>query len=127
MRISELESKHVVGISPGDTLNGAAKYLADDEIGALVVFRGSRPIGLFSERDLVRAVADDADLGETEVKEYMTQSPITVKEDASVGEAVAKMNDFGVRHVLVMNGREAAGMVSMRDIVALFGSRWPEL
>jgi CBS domain-containing protein len=127
VKVSELESRNVIGIDLGETLQSAAKYLSDDDIGAVAVFRGLEPVGILSERDIIRAVADNADLADTEVKEYMTRSPVVVAEDANIGEAIAKMNEFGVRHILVMDGKGTAGMVSMRDVLALMGSHWPEL
>jgi CBS domain-containing protein len=117
----------VVGIGSGESLRAACKLLADDDIGALAVFNGANAVGLLSERDIVRALADEADLVDTSVKEYMTEAPITVRENDAVGEAVAKMNEFGVRHVLVSDGEEITGMVSMRDLVRLVGSHWPEI
>jgi len=83
--------------------------------------------GIFSERDLSRAVADGVDLDEAEVCEYMTLAPVTVDTDSYLGEVIADMNEFAIRHVVVMKDGEPLGMVSMRDVVALLGTRWPEL
>lgn len=52
---------------------------------------------------------------------------MTVSAEASVGDAIAKMNEYELRHVLVERGGEVVGMVSVRDILRLFGTRWPEL
>lgn len=127
MKVRELQPRNVVTVSRGETMRGAAKLLSDDDIGALLVIGSTGLEGVFSERDLCRAVADGIDLDEIEVEEYMTSAPVTVDNDDYLGEAIAEMNEFGIRHVVVMDGDEALGMISMRDIVALLGTRWPEL
>lgn len=127
MRIKDLKPRGAITVARGETLRAAAKHLADDDIGALVVFNASGAVGIFSERDLARAVADGADLDEEQVEEYMTQSPLTVENDSGIGAAIAKMNDFGVRHLVVVEQRDVVGMISMRDLIGLLGTAWPEL
>lgn len=127
MRIRELNPRTAITVSRGESLRGAAKLLVDDDIGVLVVFGAGGLVGIFSERDLARAVADGADLDDEPVAEYMTEAPVTVEYDAGIGDAIAKMNDFGVRHVVVVDGHDVEGVVSIRDLLALLGSVWPEL
>lgn len=127
MRVRELKPRDVVTVSKAESLRGAAKLLIGDEIGALLVIGATALEGVFSERDLARAVSDGVDLDEAEVVEYMTSAPVTVDADGYLGEVIAEMNEFGIRHVVVMEDGEPLGMVSMRDVVALLGTRWPEL
>ena len=105
----------------------AAKALAEEEVGDVVVYGATGAIGVFSERDLTRAVADGVDLLDTTVEEYMTRSVVSVDWNASINDGVSKMNDLGIRHVVVLRDGEAQGMLSMRDIVGLLGTTWPEL
>lgn len=84
-------------------------------------------MGVLSERDLARAAADGAELDDSPVDEYMTQAPITVGASTGIGDAIAKMNEHGVRHLLVAQNGDVLGMISIRDIVGLFGTHWPEL
>jgi signal-transduction protein with cAMP-binding, CBS, and nucleotidyltransferase domain len=127
MRVSELKPRDVVTVSKAESLRGAAKLLNDDEVGALLVIGATDLDGVFSERDLSRAVADGVDLDDSEVCEYMTPAPVTVQADSYLGEVISDMNEFAIRHVVVMKDGEPLGMVSMRDVVALLGTRWPEL
>lgn len=127
MRVSELRPRDVVTVSKGESLRGAAKLLNEDEVGALLVIGATDIDGVFSERDLSRAVADGVDLDEAEVCEYMTSAPVTVEAESYLGEVIADMNEFAIRHVVVTKDGEPLGMVSMRDVVALLGTRWPEL
>lgn len=127
MKVRDLKPKDAIGVSATDTLRAAAKVLADDEIGILVVWAARGPIGVFGERDLARAVADGADLDETGVEEYMTESPVVVKLDDPLGDVIEKMNEYGMRHVMVADDSSIFGVSSMRDVVGLLGTRWPEL
>ena len=72
-------------------------------------------------------MADGADLDEEPLDEYMTEAPVTVPYSSGLGEAIAKMNEYGVRHLVVVDGRDVIGMISMRDLLVLLGTAWPEL
>lgn len=123
MKVKDLHPRMPVTISKAENLSSAARMLADEDIGALVVYEPQGVAGVISERDIVRAVADGFDLDDTEVCEYMTKAPIASDEDALLGDAISKMNESGVRHIVVTSDRDVAGMISMRDIVGLFGTQ----
>jgi CBS domain-containing protein len=122
MKIKDLKPRMPVTIGKNESLASAVKLLADEEIGALVVYEPQGLAGVISERDIVRAIADGFDLEETEVCEYMTEAPVVSDEQAVVGDAISKMNESGIRHVVVTSEGDVAGMISMRDIVGLFGT-----
>ena len=127
MKVSDLHPRSIIDISRDDSLREAARHLADDDIGVLAIFDATGPAGVLSERDLARAIADDADLDKTPVEDYMTDAPIRVAAESGLGDAIAKLNEFGVRHLLVDEEGDITGMISMRDILALLGTNWPEL
>jgi CBS domain-containing protein len=127
MKVKDLEPRSPVTVERGENLRAAAKRLADDEVGALIVLTASGAVGVFSERDLTRAVADGANLDEELVEQYMTEAPLTVGKDGTLGDAIAKMNEYGVRHLAVVEKGDVVGMISIRDIMALLGVAWPEL
>jgi predicted transcriptional regulator len=118
----------VITVSPEESLRSVAKHLADDDIGALVIVGSHGARGIISERDITRAVSDGIDLDDVPACDYMTESPVTVQMDAALGDAIAKMNEFGVRHLVVIEGDEdVEAVLSMRDVFAMLGSDWPEL
>ena len=118
---------NVISVDENDSIRDAARLMAEEEVGVVIVNGRGRATGVFSERDMARAVADEADLDSILVRDYMTDSPVTADEDAYIGDAVAKMNEFGLRHVIVTKDEEVVGMVSIRAILRLYGTRWPEL
>lgn len=117
MRVNEIVFRGIVSIGRNACLRTAAIQLAANEVGALLVEDAGHPVGVFGERDLAQAVADDADLDNTRVREYMTASPVTIQEGQFIEEAIRSMNLLGVRHLAVVAEDEVVGMVSARDIL----------
>ena len=121
MKVRDLQPRMPVTVTKGETLGTAAKRLAEEEIGALVVFEPGGLVGVLSERDLVRAIADASDLEEIRVCEYMTDAPILIDQEAPVEEAATKMNEAAVRHLVVTENSDVCGVVSIRDVLVSLG------
>jgi CBS domain-containing protein len=123
MKIGNLASHRVVGADRRDSLREACSQLASNEVGALIVYDSHGPIGVFSERDLVQAVADGADLDLTPIRDYATLAPVRVESASSLAEAIAKMSELGVRHLAVVDEDEIVGVVSARDVLRALHQR----
>jgi CBS domain-containing protein len=106
-------------IEPEETVMAAVRRLNDKKIGALMVMEGERLVGIFSERDLVRILAEQGPAClERTVREEMTSQVYFVKAGTTVDECMALMTEKGIRHVPVMDGKTVLGVVSSRDVVA---------
>jgi CBS domain-containing protein len=112
----DVMTKDVLSVAPEDTIGEAAQKMTDHGVGAVVVSDFGRMIGIFTERDLMRAVAGRVHPSEGRVREWMTPDPVTMTEDASVEEAGQTMVDRGFRHIPVVAGERAVGIVSIRDV-----------
>ena len=99
------------------TLEDAAEVMIDAGIGSLGVIEDRSLIGILTERDVVRAVADGEDPQEATVAEWMTEAPDTFPPDVDVEEAAAWLLETGYRHLPVMEEDELLGIVSMRDLL----------
>lgn len=108
-------SSEVVG--PETTLRAAAETLIANGIGSLAVVDGRELAGIITERDLVRANAEGADIDEAVVADWMTKGPDTIGPDVDVEEAVAWLLEMGYRHLPIMDGAELLGVVSIRDLL----------
>jgi CBS domain-containing protein len=87
-------------------------------IGGLLVMDGRRPVGIFTERDVLRRVVDDdRDPAQTKVLEVMTRQLLTVTPETRVEEAMAMMTDRRCRHLPVLAGDEVIGLVSIGDLM----------
>lgn len=100
------------------TLRGAAAALRDLDVGTLVVMAGHDIAGIISERDVVRAVADGADIDDVAVGSVMSPDPRYATPAESTRTALHTMLVAGVRHLPVVEEGEVIGIVSMRDLVA---------
>jgi CBS domain-containing protein len=111
-----------IEVGPNDTLSAAAELLAENDVGALLVTAGGQPRGIVTERDLVRAMAEGADLGDERVADRMSVQVEHVAPDAPIEMATARMLEGGIRHLPVIDGERLVGMVSMRDLLAAYAS-----
>ena len=113
------KGSHVVRIHPTDGVEFAVHQLVEHHIGAPVVEdRWMKPVGIFSERDFIRAVARDgaAALGHA-VGELMTSPVISCRSSDRVDAALATMTLARIRHLPVIDGNELKGIVSIGDLV----------
>jgi CBS domain-containing protein len=84
----------------------------------LVTARG-RPVGIFTERDvLVRVVAAGLDPNRTVVHEVMTQNPVVIRSDMTVNEAMRVITERRCRHLPVIDRGELRGLISIGDLMS---------
>lgn len=117
--VARVMSWPVATIDHDATLAEAAEALAADSIGALLVLRTGDLVGIISERDLVAHVAAGSNLSHLLTGEAMAGELVTVQSDASIAAAARAMVEADVRHLPVMQGNLIAGVVSVRDVVAV--------
>src|SRR5438067_11378485 len=107
----------VLTIEPTVTLSEAARAMRRREVGAAVVTDGGNLVGIFTERDLLRAIADSRHPDQHRVEAYMTPDPVTLPPDHLPSEAAQIMHDRKFRHIPVVEGGRLVGIVSIRDLV----------
>ena len=117
MRLHALVGGTTEIIGPEGTMADAAESMADQEVDYVVVIDNRELVGILTERDLVLAVADGADLGAALVEEWMSEAPDTFKPDVTVHEAVAWLLETGYRHLPVMAEADLLGVVTIRDLM----------
>jgi CBS domain-containing protein len=115
--IMRSKGEDVVTIRPDAPVHEAMRLLVKHNIGALVVQDGEIE-GIFTERDLLRAGAEDLDrLARDRVRDLMTANVITIHPDADVQEVMSTMTDRRIRHLPVVEDGALRGMVSIGDVV----------
>ena len=117
--LGELMSGDVLTVAPEDTLVEVAERMERRGVGSAVVSDFGRVIGILTERDLLRAVAGRTHSSQARVREWMTKDPVTASATMPAEEAARIMLDQGFRHLPVVEGERAVGMVSIRDV-----ARW---
>ena len=118
MLVREGKNQTVVTVGPGHTLREAARRMTRANVGSTVVLDpdGMGP-GIFTERDLLRACGAGEDLDVEVVSDHMTQPLEYAAADWSLERAADEMVHAHFRHVIVLEGSEVVGILSMRDIV----------
>jgi CBS domain-containing protein len=109
----------VVTIAPAASLAEAAKLLSTHRIGAVIVTGpDARVIGVLSERDIVRALADrGAAALDLRVEQAMTRRVVTAGEADTVGDIMERMTTGKFRHIPVVESDRLVGVVSIGDVV----------
>ena len=110
---------HVERVHTTDSVEFAVRKLAEHRIGALMVEdRWMKPLGIFSERDFINAVARDgaAVLG-IEVQQLMSTPMLTCRPSDRIDAVLATMTIARIRHLPVIEGNELKGIVSIGDLV----------
>jgi CBS domain-containing protein len=117
IKVSQLIRGGVITVDASATIRDAARVMANNNIGLLVVMDRGRMVGVVSERDVVRAVARGVDLSEPVIN-ISTREVITVGASASLYEAADLMHKSNIRHLVVVDeSRNPVGVLSVRDIV----------
>lgn len=108
----------VYTISPGATVLEAARAMDSHNVGSLLVVDGDRPVGIFSERDLMRrVVVAGKDPKKVQVGDVMSRDVTVVEPDTRVKEAMAIMTERRCRHLPVVDKGRVVGLVSIGDLV----------
>jgi CBS domain-containing protein len=118
MQVRDGMSSMVLSIGPDHTLREAARLMAERRVGAAVVVDPEAPgVGIFTERDMLDSLGAGQDPDTEKVHDHLTSSLVYAAPDWSLEEAAVAMVQGGFRHLVVLDGGEVAGVVSMRDIV----------
>ncbi len=115
-RLLDEKGRDVFSVSPETTVFDAAKTMADRHIGALLVVEDDKPVGIFTERDiLARVLLVCKDARTMKVAEAMTRDPVVIGRDTSVKEAMAIMTERRCRHLPIIEDETLVGLVSIGD------------
>jgi CBS domain-containing protein len=116
--VAEVMNKSVVTVDPTSSIGEAAEKMIEAGVGAVVVMEDmARIVGIVTERDLMRAVAQRARAAEARVRQWMTESVVTIEPDTEIKDAARMMFEKNFRHLPVVNkdGR-LMGIASLRRL-----------
>jgi signal-transduction protein with cAMP-binding, CBS, and nucleotidyltransferase domain len=123
MQVRDGMSEVSLVVGPAHTLREAAAQMVEKGTGAaLVADDAALAPGIVTERDLLISVAAGESPDQELVGDHMSESVIAASPDWSLERAAAEMSRRGVRHLVVFEGAELVGMLSMRDIVRVWTS-----
>jgi CBS domain-containing protein len=123
MEVREGMSKVVLTLGPGHTLRDAARRMSEKGVGAALVIDEEYPgPRIISERDILTSIGRGEDPDSERVSDHMSDTLITAAPDWSLERAAMEMAQRHIRHLVVVEGGELMGVLSMRDIVRVWTS-----
>ncbi|HEV8565415.1 MAG TPA: CBS domain-containing protein [Actinomycetota bacterium] len=114
--VRDIMSTTLVTVEPAATVAEAATVMGGHHVGSAIVLEDGRLVGIFTERDILRALASDFDAAGHTVAQWMTKDPLTVDPGTSIADARDTMLDRGFRHLPVVEETRVLGVVSLRDL-----------
>jgi CBS domain-containing protein len=118
MNVRDGMTKLVLTIGPAHTLREAARLMSKRRVGAAVVTDPEHAsVGILTERDILDSIAAGQDPDRETVEHHRTPDLVVASPTWTLEQAAAEMVRGGFRHLVVVEGQEVAGLLSMRDIV----------
>jgi CBS domain-containing protein len=122
-KVEDGMSAQVLSIGPAHTLREAARMMAARRVGAAVIVNhDDAGIGILTERDILLSVAAGQSPDTEAAGDHCTQDLVFAARDWTMEEAAAAMVRGGFRHLVVVEGNEVVGLLSMRDIVRVWSA-----
>ena len=113
-----VKGQNVYSIEPDASVYTAVQLMSEKGVGALMVMKESKLVGVISERDYARKVIlKGRSSNDTQVHEIMTKNVVYAVADQSVNECMALMTEKHIRHLPIMDGEKLLGVVSIGDLV----------
>ena len=115
--LREIMSTNLVTVALSASVAEAATVMGSTRVGSALVMDGERLVGIFTERDIVRALSQDFDAPTHPLRHWMTPDPLTVSPDLTVKDALDIMLNRGFRHLPVVEDERVVGMVSILSLI----------
>jgi CBS domain-containing protein len=123
-QVRDIMQKKVITIELQRTVQDAAVILKEKHISFLVVVKDSKPVGVISERDIVRkVVAENVDPKSTQLEVIMSKNFKWVEPNASIESAVQKMLNNNIRRLVVLEDENLAGVITQTDLTEFLRSK----
>ena len=115
--LSRVMSSPVKTIDASDTVGTAAEIMVKNEIGAVIVLEGKNPVGIITERDIVKQVVRANDALEKPVKQQFSKPLVTGRSNTTIQEAFETMLKNRIRRLPVIDNGKLIGIVTEKDLM----------
>ena len=122
MRISEMMTVNLVTCDPERTVGDACRLMAAACVGSVLVCEHGALVGMFTERDVLRLIAERRQPEVERVGDHMSRRVVSAPPDAPAAEVADLMNHHTVRHLAIVDGGTPVGVVSLRDFFVMSGA-----
>jgi CBS domain-containing protein len=114
--VGDIMSPNLVTVTSDASVAEAATIMGGQHVGSAIVLDSGVPVGIFTDRDALRALASDFDAAHHPVTQWMSRDPTTVGPETEVRAARELMLERGFRHLPVAEGGRIVGVISIRDL-----------
>jgi len=115
--LGQIMTRNVQTVAPSDPLKDALEKMLSKDIGNVVVVENEVPVGIVTERDILRRVAMGEDVSKLLVREIMSSPVITATPENNGIEAVDIMHRNNIRRLPVVDGGKLVGIVTQKDLI----------
>jgi CBS domain-containing protein len=122
MRISEMMSVNLVTCDPDRTVGDACRLMWGAHVGSVLVCEHGQLVGMFTERDLMRLIAERREAETERVGDHMSTRLVSAPPDAEAAVVADLMNRRSIRHLAIVDGGTPVGIVSLRDFFVMSGA-----
>ena len=118
VELREVMSPTVATVESDASVADAAKVMVKGGFGSVIIVHGKMLVGILTERDVLRAAANETDLSTASVEDWMTPDPETAGPELETEDAAGMMLSRGFRHLPVTQDGDLVGIVSLRDVLS---------
>ena len=118
VEVREVMSPDVATVVSDASVSDAAKVMVKGGFGSVIIVHGKMLVGILTERDVLRAAAEETDLSAASVEDWMTPDPETAEPDLETEDAAGMMLSRGFRHLPVTQEGDLVGIGSLRDVLS---------
>jgi len=120
VKVKDVPPGRLQSVGPDSSLADVARRMRLNDCDSVAVMTEKRLLGIITERDLVRAIAEGVDPEQVRADVFMSADPATVTADEDVSVVAVKMMALGIRHLPVVDAKGTpVGLISARDLVAV--------
>lgn len=110
-------AEHLISVDVQATISDTIKCTVENEIGSIIVTENNLPVGIITERDILKKTCTSNRLCKTKIGELMSSPLITVDFDAPIGKAAELMTEKNIRRLLVTEKGAIKGIVTQKDLM----------
>jgi CBS domain-containing protein len=127
VRVRAAMSKHIISADAARSVRSAIKTMIRNDVGSLIITHDSQPVGIVTERDIMKSIGYGRVKLDTEVGEITTKPLISIGSDATLGEAADIMIKRKIRRLMIKENTKYVGIVTQRDLQRLMTDTFKSL
>ncbi|MHA1247848.1 MAG: CBS domain-containing protein [Candidatus Thorarchaeota archaeon] len=123
MRVKDFMTTILVTADVDTPVVEAARLMAAEEVGSLIITRGDEMVGIVTQRDIIEAQLMSSEFYEKlTVGDIMATQVVSISPDADLWQAIALMDQTGKKHIPVVSGNETIGVISATDLIRVLAT-----